>query len=83
MLSNLLLAKITIFLVLFFSYFLLFWAVFFTILIEIENARLKCTLDIPTGAPITVANDVIEMLLVVTGKRNNGLSKYFENQYVY
>ena len=83
MLSNLLLAKITISLVLFFSYFLLFWAVFFTILIEIENARLKCTLDIPTGAPIVVANDVIEMLLVVTDKRNKELSKYFEKQYVY
>ena len=35
---------------------------------EIENARLKLALTIPTGAPITVSNDAIEMLLVVTDK---------------
>ena len=36
--------------------------------VEIESARLKLALSIPTGAPITVANDAIEMLPVVTDK---------------
>ena len=43
--------------------------------VEIENARLKFTLTIPTGAPITVENDAIEMLPVVTDKTINDLSK--------
>ena len=30
--------------------------------VEIENPRLKHALIIPTGAPITVANDAIETL---------------------
>ena len=38
---------------------------FFTIPVEIEIARLKLVVAIPTGAPITVAN---EMLPVVTDK---------------
>ena len=42
---------------------------------EIENARLKLALTIPAGAPITVSNDAIEMLLVVTDKTINDLSK--------
>ena len=36
--------------------------------VEIKNERLKLTLIIPIGAPITVANDAIEMLTVVTDK---------------
>ena len=44
--------------------------------VEIENARLKLALIIPTGAPITVANDAIEMLPVVTDKTIDDLSKY-------
>ena len=36
---------------------------------EIENARLKLALAIPTGASITAANDEIEMLLGVQIKR--------------
>ena len=48
---------------------------FFTIPAEIENARLKLALSIPTGAPITVANDAIEMLPVVIDKTINDLSK--------
>ena len=44
--------------------------------VEIENARLKLALIIPTGAPMTVANDAIEMLPVVTDKTINDLSKY-------
>ena len=43
---------------------------------EIENARLKLALTTPTVALITVANDAIEMLPVVTDKTINGLSKY-------
>ena len=34
----------------------------------IENARLQFALIIPTGAPIAVANDAIEMLPVATDK---------------
>ena len=47
---------------------MLFLTVFFTIPLEMENARLKLALTIPTGAPITVANDAIEMLPVVIDK---------------
>ena len=44
--------------------------------VEIKNARIKLALTIPTGAQITVANDAIEMLPVVTDKTINDLSKY-------
>ena len=64
MLFNLLLASIkTLFLVVFNS--------FFTIPIEIKNARLKLALTTPIGAPITAANDAIEMLPVATDKKIN------------
>ena len=43
--------------------------------VEIENARVKLALTIPTGAPITVANDAIEMLPAVIDKTINDLSK--------
>ena len=43
--------------------------------VEIENARLKLALILPTGASITVANDAIEILPVVTFKYINDLSK--------
>ena len=36
--------------------------------VDIENPRLKLALAIPTGAPITVANDVIQRLPLVTDK---------------
>ena len=42
---------------------------------DIENARLKFILAIPTGAAMTVANVIIEMLSVVTDKGMNDLSK--------
>ena len=48
---------------------------FFTIPAEIENAILKPALTVPTGAPMTVASDAIEMLPVVTDKTINDLSK--------
>ena len=41
--------------------------------VEIENARLKLALTIHTGAPMTVANDAIEMLPVVTDKTINDM----------
>ena len=47
----------------------------FTIPVEIENERLTLALAIPTGSPITVSNDAIEMLSVVTDKTINDLSK--------
>ena len=67
MLFNLLLANITILLCFLFLFPVAFNS-FFTILVEIENARLKLALAIPTGDPITVANNAIEMLSVVTDK---------------
>ena len=39
------------------------------------NLRLKLALAIPTDAPITVENDAMEMLPVVTDKTTNDLSK--------
>ena len=75
MLFNLLLANITILLCFFFLFLVVFNS-FFTIPVEIENARLKLALTIPTGAPIRVADDAIEMIPVVTDKTINDLSKY-------
>ena len=49
---------------------------FFIIPVKSENARLKLALTIPTGTPITVANDAIEILPFVTDKTINDLSKY-------
>ena len=43
--------------------------------VEIENARLKLALTTPTGAPITVSNDAIEMLPVIIDKTINDLLK--------
>ena len=54
---------------------MLFLTAFFTIVVKIENARLELALAIPTGAPITVANDAIEMLSLVIDKTINDLSK--------
>ena len=44
--------------------------------VEVENARLKLAVTIPAGARITVPNNAIEMLPVVTDKTINDLSKY-------
>ena len=43
--------------------------------VDIENARLNLALAIPTGAPITVANDATEMLQIVIDKIIKDLSK--------
>ena len=67
MLFNLLVASITILLCLFFLFLVVFNS-FFTISVEVEHARLKLALIISAGAPITVANDVIEVLPVATDK---------------
>ena len=72
MLFNLLIASITI-LLCFFLLFLVVFNKFFTIPVAI--ARLQLALIIPTGVPITVANDAIEALPVATDKIINDLSK--------
>ena len=59
----------------FFFLFLIVFKTFFTNHVVIENARLQLALIIPTGAPITAANDAIEMLPVVTDETINDLSK--------
>ena len=74
MLFNLLLASITTLL----GFLLLFLVVFnsfFIIPVEIENARLKLALAIPTGATITVTKDAIKIVPIVTDKIINDLSK--------
>ena len=50
---------------------------FFTSPVDNENVRLRFTLAIPTGVPITVANDAIEMLQLVADKTIKDLSKSF------
>ena len=72
MLFNLLLAKKQFYC----AFFLLSccFEQFFTIPLEIENARLKLALAIPTGVTITVTNDAIEMLPVVIDKAINHIS---------
>ena len=74
MLFDILLDSITIL----FCFFFLFLVVFSFLIIpaEIENARLKLALTIPTGAPIAVENDEIEMLPLIRDKKINDLSKY-------
>ena len=55
----------------FFSYFLLF----LISPVDNENVRLRHALAIPTGVPITVANDAIEMLPHFADKTIRDLSK--------
>ena len=55
--------------------FLVTFNSFLTITVEMGNSRLKLALAIPTDAPITVENDAMEMLPVVTDKTTNDLSK--------
>ena len=47
---------------------MLFLTVVFTFPVDHENVRLTLALAIPTGVPITVANDVIEMQPLVVDK---------------
>ena len=69
-LLNLLLANITILLCLLFLLLFIFNS-FFTIHVQIENARLKLTLVILSRVPMTVANDTTEILPVVTDSQNS------------
>ena len=66
-LFNLLLGSIII-LLCFFFLFLVAFNNFFTSPVHNENAILRLALGIPIGAPITIANDAIEMLALVTDK---------------
>ena len=43
--------------------------------VKIKNGRLTLALIIPAGVPMTVANDAIKMLPVVTDKTINDFSK--------
>ena len=70
MLFNLLLANIKILLCFTFLFLVVFNS-FSTIPVKIENERLKPAHTIPTVAPITVPDDAIEMLPVVTDKTIN------------
>ena len=70
----LLLANITI-LLCFFFLFLVVFNNFFTSSVDNENVRLRLALAIPTGVPITVANDATEMLPFVADKTIKDLSK--------
>ena len=81
-LFNLLLANITI-LLSFSSYSLLFLTVFFTIPIEIGNARLRLALTIPADAQITVANDAIECCQLLQIKQWMTCKSGQKNQYIY
>ena len=49
---------------------------------DIENTGLKLALTTPTGAPITVANYVIEMLQFLADKTIKDLSKLKEAIYL-
>ena len=51
--------------------------------VEIENARLKLALTIPTGTPITVANDVIETLPVLLTKQLRTCQNNQKKEYIY
>ena len=74
MLFNLLLASITILLCLFIL-FLVVFNNFFTNPEVIENVRPQLTLFIPAGAPVTFANDTIEILPDNIDKTFDDLSK--------
>ena len=62
-------------------FFLVIFDSFFIIPVEIENGRLKLALTILASAPMTVANDAIEKLLIVTDKTTYQNSQ--EKQYIY
>ena len=69
MLFNLLIANITTLLCFSFLFLVAFGILcnFFIIPVENENSILRPTLVIPSGVPITVANDTIEILTTCCG----------------
>ena len=83
MLFNLLLASITAILLCFFYLFLAVFNSFFAMSLVIENTRLQLALIIPAGASITVANDAIKMLLVVTYKKKMTYQNSQKKRYIY
>ena len=82
MLFNLLLVNITIFFCFFFLLLVVFNS-FFTISVLIDQARLKLALTKPTGPPMTVTNDAIEILPVVTDKTIMTYQNSQKKQYIY
>ena len=74
MLFNLLLGSIIILLYFFFLFRVVFNS-FFTIPVNSENVRLRRALAIPTGVPVTLENDAIEILPLVLDKTIKYLSK--------
>ena len=48
---------------------MLFLTIFLQFSSKTESERLKLALAIPTGAPITVASDAIDMLPAITDKK--------------
>ena len=74
MLFNLFLASITI-LLCFFNLFFIVFKIFFTNPYVIENVRPQLAPIIPAAAPITLANDAVEMLPENIDKTFNDLSK--------
>ena len=59
----------------FFFLFLVAFNIFFTSPVHSENARLRLAPAIHTGIPITVVNDAIKTLPLVTDKTIKDLSK--------
>ena len=55
---------------------------FFTIAVDNENVRLRLALAIAIGAPITAANDAIEMLPLIADKTIKYLPKNQRRQYI-
>ena len=80
-LFNLLLANIAILLFLFL--FLVAFNNFFTSPVHNENARLRLAIVIPIDIPITVANDAIEMLPLVTDKKNQRFIKITKKRNIF
>ena len=80
MLLNLQLAN-GIILLCFFGVVVIFF--FFRVLVTIKNAKLKLARATPTGAPIIVSNNAIEVLPSVAENQLNTYQSSQKKQYVY
>ena len=67
-LVGLLVANITVLLFFYFFFLIIFKFLFFPIPVLKEITKLRLALAIATSAPITVANEVIQMLLLAANK---------------
>ena len=56
---------------------------FLQFFVVIENAKLKLAAPIPKSAPITVANEAIEMLPLAANKTVKAYQKSRKKQYIY